>query len=147
MPPPNTHITTQLPRCYETLKLPPFHSSRSCFLRIAFSFFLATLIKRTPLRAKAPLANSLSHCKTTFTTPYTRDTMPRRRGSTRRDTSTPSNRRVARGGIRKNTRSRQAPSRYGQPPTQTNQQPRRENTSGTSSESGDKEPSDSEYRH
>ena len=73
--------------------------------------------------------------------------MPRRRGSTRRDTSTPSNRRVARGGIRKNTRSRQAPSRYGQPPTQTNQQPGRENTSGTSSESGDKEPSDSEYRH
>lgn len=73
--------------------------------------------------------------------------MAPRRASTRGETSTPANRRGAGGGIRKNTRNRQPPNRYGQgvdpAPTSSNHQEQIE-PSSTSSEI---EPSTPRYTH
>ena len=73
--------------------------------------------------------------------------MAPRRAPTRRETSIPANRRGARGGIRKNTRNRQPPNRYGQSvdpvPRSSNSQEQIE----PSSTSNEMEPSTPRYSH
>lgn len=71
--------------------------------------------------------------------------MPSRRGTARRGNSTPANRRGGRGVIRKNTRSRQAPSRYGHTTASEPRQPDIDDRNTPSSESDNIEASDPEY--
>ena len=73
--------------------------------------------------------------------------MAPRRASTRGDTSTPANRRVARGGIRKNTRNRQPPSRYGQVQDSAIRSLNSGEGTGPSSTSNEVEPSTPRYSH
>ena len=73
--------------------------------------------------------------------------MAPRRGSTRGSTTAPNTRRRTQAGVRKNTRNRQAPNRYGQeatasPGTQGTQEPH----SPTSSDA-ETEPTTSRYSH
>lgn len=73
--------------------------------------------------------------------------MAPRRASTRGDTSTPANRCVASGGIRKNTRNRQPPSRYGQVPDSAIRPSNSGEGTGLSSTSNEVEPSTPRYSH
>ena len=73
--------------------------------------------------------------------------MAPRRASTRRETSTPSNRRGARGGIRKNTQNRQPLNRYGQPADPAHRTANSEETTVASSTSNEIEPSTPQYSH
>jgi len=71
--------------------------------------------------------------------------MAPRRASTRGGTSTPANRWGARGGIRKNTRNRQPPNRYGQLQDSASQTPGSQELSEPSPSSGEVEPSIPQY--
>ncbi|KAG0643266.1 hypothetical protein HOY80DRAFT_1020255 [Tuber brumale] len=71
--------------------------------------------------------------------------MPRRRGSTRRNNANSTNRQGARGGIRKNTRNRQPPSRYGNLPRQETQEPGSEQSNSPSNGGDEAESQDPDY--
>jgi len=71
--------------------------------------------------------------------------MAPRRATARGGNSTPATRRRAPAGVRKNTRTRQAPSRYGQQRDPDHSTPRTEHTNSPSSNSEEPEPSTPQY--
>jgi len=73
--------------------------------------------------------------------------MPRRRMSTRGGSTTPALRPTRRGGIRKNTRNRQPPNRYGQPLDELSGIPDSEEPNTPSTASEDIDPSDPLFSH